>query len=156
MLYALGKVGTPCCFIMPERLAKTDPFKQIEEYIGSGPMRFVRNEWKPGALAVFERYKDYQPRSEPPNWFSGGKVIHFDRIEWVIMPDPATASAALQSGEVDWWESPVSDLVPVLRRNKNIKVDIADPLGNIGAFRLNHMHPPFNDVRIRRAVQMVT
>ena len=155
MLYALGKVGTPCCFIMPERLAKTDPFKQIEEYIGSGPMRFVRNEWKPGALAVFERYKDYQPRSEPPNWFSGGKVIHFDRIEWVIMPDPATASAALQSGEVDWWESPVSDLVPVLRRNKNIKVDIADPLGNIGAFRLNHMHPPFNDVRIRRAVQMV-
>ena len=87
MLYALGKVGTPCCFIMPERLAKTDPFKQIEEYIGSGPMRFVRNEWKPGALAVFERYKDYQPRSEPPNWFSGGKVIHFDRIEWVIMPE---------------------------------------------------------------------
>jgi len=155
MLYALGKVGTPCCFIMPERLAKTDPFKQIEEYVGSGPMRFVRNEWKPGALAVFERYKDYQPRNEAPNWFSGGKVINFDRIEWVIMPDPATASAALQSGEVDWWESPVSDLVPVLRRNRNIRVDIADPLGNIGAFRLNHMHPPFNDVRIRRAVQMV-
>src|SRR5262249_37424607 len=42
MLLALGKVGTPCCFIMPERIAKTDPFKQIEEYTGSGPMKFVR------------------------------------------------------------------------------------------------------------------
>ncbi len=75
-----------------------------------------------------------------------------DRIEWVIMPDPATASAALQNGEVDWWENPIADLVPVLRRNRNIRVDIGDPLGNIGAFRLNHLHPPFNDVRARRAI----
>jgi peptide/nickel transport system substrate-binding protein len=154
MLLALGKVGTPCCFIMPERLAKTDPFKQVEEYIGSGPMKFVRADWKPGALAAFEKFKDYVPRSEPSNWWSGGKVVNFDRIEWVIMPDPATASAALQNGEVDWWEAPLTDLVPVLKRNRNIKVDIADPLGNIGAFRLNHMHPPFNNIKARRAVQV--
>ena len=154
MLLALGKVGTPCCFIMPERLAKTDPFKQIEEYVGSGPMKFVRSEWKPGAIAVFEKNKDYVPRNEPSEWFSGGKDIHFDRIEWIIMPDPATASAALQNGEVDWWEAPIPDLIPVLKRNRNIKVDIADPLGNVGSFRLNHMHPPFKDVRIRRALQM--
>jgi len=154
MLLALGKVGTPCCFIMPERIAKTDPFKQIEEYVGSGPMKFVRAEWKPGAIAVFEKNKDYVTRSEKSDWMSGSKAVSFDRIEWVIMPDPATASAALQNGEVDWWESPVTDLVPVLRRNRNIKVDIADPLGNIGAFRLNHMHAPFKDVRIRRALQI--
>ena len=152
--YALGKVGTPCCFIMPERMAKTDPFKQIEEYVGSGPMKFVRADWKPGALAAFEKNKDYVPRNEAPNWFAGGKTILVDRVEWIIMPDPATASAALQNGEIDWWETPIPDLVPVLRRNRNIKVEIADPLGNIGAFRLNHMHPPFNNVKIRRAVQM--
>jgi peptide/nickel transport system substrate-binding protein len=80
--------------------------------------------------------------------------MHIDRIEWVVMPDPATASAALQNGEVDWWETPVADLVPVLKRNRNIKVEIADPLGNIGAFRLNHIHPPFNNVKARRAVQV--
>jgi peptide/nickel transport system substrate-binding protein len=154
MTLALGKVGTPCCFIMPERIAKTDPFKQIEEYVGSGPMKFVRPDWKPGALASFEINKDYVPRNEANDWWSGGKVVNFDRIEWIIMPDPATASAALQNGEVDWWESPLSDLVPVLKRNRNIKVDIADPLGNIGSFRLNHMHPPFNNVKVRRAVQM--
>jgi peptide/nickel transport system substrate-binding protein len=154
MLLALGKTNTPIAFIMPERIAKTDPFKQIEEYVGSGPMKFKRDEWVPGAKAVFEKYGDYQPRSEPSSWLAGGKKILVDRVEWIIMPDPATASAALQNGEVDWWETPLSDLVPLLRSNKNIKVDIADPLGNIGSFRLNHLQPPFNDVRVRRAVQM--
>jgi peptide/nickel transport system substrate-binding protein len=80
--------------------------------------------------------------------------MYFDRIEWQILPDPGTASAALQNGEVDWWETPLPDLLPLLAKNKNIKVDIADPLGNIGSFRMNHLHPPFNDVRARRAVQI--
>src|SRR5258706_7909773 len=70
------------------------------------------------------------------------------------MPDPATAAAALQNGEVDWWENPISDLVPVLKKNRNVAVDIADPLGNIGSFRMNHLYPPFNDVKARRAVLM--
>jgi peptide/nickel transport system substrate-binding protein len=117
-------------------------------------MRFVRNEWVPGARAVFTRFDGYVPRNEPASWLAGGKRMGVDRVEWVIMPDPATASAALQNGEVDWWENPIPDLVPVLRRNRNISVDIADPLGNIGSFRMNHLHPPFNDVRIRRAVMM--
>jgi len=154
LLFALGKNNTPCAFIMPERIAKTDPFKQIEEYVGSGPMKFVRSEWVPGAKAVFEKFADYQPRSEPASWLSGGKRMLVDRVEWVIMPDPATASAALQSGEIDWWETPIADLIPVLKRNRNIKVDIADPLGNIGSFRLNHMHPPFNNLKARQAVQI--
>ena len=154
VIESLGKPSVVVPFMMPKRIAETDPFKQIEEYVGSGPMKFARGEWKPGALAVFEKFKDYVPRGEAPMWLSGGKVVNFDRIEWIIMPDPATASAALQNGEIDWWETPLSDLVPVLKKNRNIKIDIADPLGNLGSFRLNHLHPPFNDVRIRRAVQI--
>ena len=96
----------------------------------------------------------YVPRAEKANWLSGGKRINFDRIEWQIVPDVATAAAALQNGEVDWWETPSADLVPLLRKNPNIAVDIADPLGNIGSFRINHLHPPFNDVRARRAIQI--
>jgi peptide/nickel transport system substrate-binding protein len=139
---------------MPARIAATDPFKQISEYVGSGPMRFVRNEWVPGGKAVFEKFADYVPRQEPHSWLAGGKQMLVDRIEWIVMPDQATAAAALQNGEVDWWESPISDLVPLLRSNRSVVVDIADSLGNIGCFRMNHLHPPFNDVRARRAVLM--
>ncbi|MBB5689802.1 ABC transporter substrate-binding protein [Roseomonas alkaliterrae] len=154
MLVALGKNNTPMAFIMPERLARTDPFQQVSEFIGSGPMRLARNEWVPGARAVFTRFEQYVPRNEPPSWLAGGKRMNVDRIEWIIMPDPATASAALMNGEIDWWESPLTDLVPALRRNRNVQVDIQDPLGNIGSFRFNHLHAPFNDVRARRAVAM--
>ena len=154
MLFALGKSSTPTLFIMPERIAATDPFKQISEYVGSGPMRFKRDEWVPGAKAIFERFDGYVPRAEKADWLSGGKRIHFERIEWQIVPDGATASAALQNGEVDWWETPLPDLVPLLRQSANVAVDIADPLGNIGSFRINHLYPPFNDVRARRAVQI--
>src|SRR3989440_10852706 len=123
MLLALGKISTPIAFIMPERIAKTDPFKQIPEYIGSGPMRFVKNEWVPGAKAAFERFPDYAPRSEPGSWLAGGKRMMAERVEWVVMPDPATAGAALQSGEIDWWENPIFDLVPLVRKYRNVAVD---------------------------------
>jgi peptide/nickel transport system substrate-binding protein len=154
MLLALAKTTTPCAFIMPARIAATDPSKQIGEYIGSGPMRFVREEWAPGVKAVFERFTAYVPRQEPRSWLAGGKQMLVDRIEWIVLPDPATAAAALQNGEVDWWENPLSDLVPLLKTCRDVVVDIADPLGRIGSFRMNHLHPPFNDVRARRAVLM--
>jgi peptide/nickel transport system substrate-binding protein len=152
--FALGKPGTPCCFIMPERVAKTDPFTQITEFVGSGPFRFVRNEWVPGARAAFQRFDGYQPRGDAGTWLAGAKRPMVDRVEWHVMPDAATASAALQNGEVDWWENPITDLVPTLKRNRNVSVDIADPLGNIGSFRMNHLHPPFNNVGVRRSVMM--
>src|SRR5260370_19419324 len=82
----------PISFIMPERVAKTDPFKQITEYIGSGPMRFMKNEWVPGARAAFEKFSDYTPRSEPASWLAGGKRMLAERVAWVVMPDPATAT----------------------------------------------------------------
>jgi peptide/nickel transport system substrate-binding protein len=152
MLLALGKITTPCCFIMPARMAATDPFKQISEYVGSGPMRFVRGDWVPGVRSAFEKFADYVPRAEEPSWMAGGKRILADRIEWITMPDPATVAAALQTGEVDWWEIAIPDLVPLLRKSRNVMVDITDRLGNIGILAINHVVPPFSDVRARRAL----
>src|SRR5258708_6881360 len=152
MLLALGKIGSPCCFVMPARIAATDPFRQISEHVGSGPMRFVKNEWAPGARAVFEKFADYVPRQEPASWLAGGKRIASDRIEWIIITDHATAGAALQSGEVDWLELPLPDIVPTLRKNRNVVVDISDPMGLVGTLFFNHLYPPFSDVRARRAI----
>ena len=154
LLFALGKSNTPLLVIMPERIAKTDPFQQIKEYVGSGPFRFKRDEWMAGSKAVFERSPDYQPREEPSDWLAGGKKVLLDRVEWITMPDPGTAAGALQSGEIDWWENPIADLVPVLKGARGLSVGIADPLGNIGAMRINHLQPPFDDVRVRHALQM--
>jgi peptide/nickel transport system substrate-binding protein len=150
---ALGKCTAFVPVIMPERLAKTDAFTQITEMVGSGPFRFVASERMAGARAVYERFADYRPREDGrPEWTAGPKVAHFDRIEWTIIPDPATAAAALQSGEIDWWEWTTPDLQPLLKRDRNIALPVTDPTGAIGVIRMNQLHPPFDNPAIRRAI----
>ncbi len=141
-------------YIMPERMAKTDPFRPITEFVGSGPFRFMDKEFVAGSSAAWQKFDGYVPRQEQPDWFTGAKIAHFDRIEWKIIPDAATAAAALQSGEVDWYEQVQADLAPMLRRNNAIQFGPSNPMGYIGGMRFNHLNAPFNDARIRRAVQV--
>jgi peptide/nickel transport system substrate-binding protein len=152
ILDALGKLSSNVPFMMPERLAKTDAYQQIPEAIGSGPFKFVKEEWQPGNKAVFVKNPDYVPRKEPPSFASGGKVAKVDRIEWLYIPDTGTAAAALNAGEADWYEQPPADLVPVFAANKDVVVTTVDPLGNHGILRFNHVLPPFNNLKLREAV----
>ncbi|MDB5369060.1 MAG: transporter substrate-binding protein [Roseomonas sp.] len=150
---ALAKPATPVCFVMPERLAQTDPAVAVREVIGSGPFRFVAGERVAGSLVVYEKFVDYVPRPNgTPSWTAGPKHVHFDRVEWHVMPDSATAAAALQNGEMDWWEQPTGDLQPLLRRSRDIVLEIPDPTGLCGMARFNHLQPPFNNPAIRRAL----
>ena len=122
--------------------------------IGSGPYRFVPGEYVSGSRTVYARNDAYKPRSEPGDWASGGKVAHFPRIEWHILPDPATASAALQNGEIDWIDQPLSDLIPTLQRNRQIAIEVLNPAGLMSIMRLNHAQPPFTNVKVRQAVAL--
>jgi peptide/nickel transport system substrate-binding protein len=112
LLNAIGKPDSSLPFIMPERLAQTDPAKQVTEMVGSGPYKFVAAEYVTGSRIVYQKNEAYVPRGEPPEWATGAKIANFPRIEWRIIPDSATAAAALQNGEVDWWEQPLPDLLP--------------------------------------------
>jgi peptide/nickel transport system substrate-binding protein len=136
---------------MPERLAATSPFKPVEEIVGSGPYRFLPEEHIIGARAVYERFALYQPRAGGPAGFtSGPKIAHFDRIEWLTL-DPFSAMAALRSGEIDWWEVPLNDEAEGLARYRDITV-VSQYATAMGFLRFNHLHPPFNNAEVRRAL----
>ena len=150
---ALGKAGSNICAIMPQRLAETDPFKQVTEMVGSGPFRFVAAERVVGSLTVYERFAGYVPRPDGTADFTAGpKVAHFDRVEWHVLPDSATAAAAMQSGEMDWWENPAIDLLPLLIRNPRLAVTLQERTGYIGVMRFNQLQPPFDNPALRRAL----
>ena len=149
---ALGKISSATAFMMPERLAKTDPFQQVTEMVGSGPFRFIANEFVSGSHVAYGKFDQYVPRQEPASGLAGGKMVYFDRVEWTVIPDSATASAALQAGEVDWWDQVNPDLSPLLRRSPGVTVGVNDPAGYIGMGRFNALQPPFNNPAIRRAV----
>ncbi|MCQ4158336.1 ABC transporter substrate-binding protein [Roseomonas sp. GC11] len=150
---ALGKPGSPMPAMMPARLAETDPFKQIPEVIGSGPFRYVAEERVPGARNVYARFERYQPRGEGvANWTSGPKQVHFDRVVWTTQPDAATAANALLANEQDWMEYAYHDMLPLLKRNRQVRVSVPDPTGMVTMLRVNHLQPPFDNPAIRRAL----
>jgi peptide/nickel transport system substrate-binding protein len=156
LLDGLGKVSSLALFVMPERLASTDPFQQITEMVGSGPFKFVKEEFQPGHQVVYVKNTDYVPRTEPPSWASGGKVAKVDRVEWLYIPDAMTKAAALNAGEADWWENPPLDIVPVLAANPDITIAPADPLPSPLTVKFNHLLPPFDNVKMRQALLAVT
>jgi peptide/nickel transport system substrate-binding protein len=149
ILYALGVAN---CFVMPERVAKTDPFKQISDATGSGPFKFVKDDWVAGAKAAWIRNDKYVPRDEPADFYAGGKRVYVDRVEHIVMPDGATAAAALQTGEIDWVHVPQIDLVPMLKKSPGVTAAVYDPLGWLGVIRPNFLFPPFDNRKLLRAI----
>ncbi|HYZ64498.1 MAG TPA: ABC transporter substrate-binding protein, partial [Acetobacteraceae bacterium] len=143
-----GVVGA----ILREKEALTDPFTPIKEWIGSGPFRFNRDEYRPGSRLVYDRFEDYVPRPEPASGFAGGKRVKVDRVEVIPIPDPSTAYAAIRNGEVDFLDAPPLDLIPTVAGNPDIVVGEVWPIETYAVLRFNHLHPPFNNLKARQAV----
>jgi peptide/nickel transport system substrate-binding protein len=150
VLDALAHPAPIPLFIIPERLASTDPFKPVTEIIGSGPYKFLPSEFVSGSRVAYQRNDAYVPRDEPAEWTAGGKRAYFERLEWSVIPDQATAVAALANGEVDWHENVLLDLAPQLAKNPNVVVRNSSPFGLGSVARFNFLNPPFNNIALRR------
>jgi peptide/nickel transport system substrate-binding protein len=150
---ALGHGSNAMLPVMPERLANTPGTQQVTEMIGSGPYRFVAGERVPGSRAVYQRFEGYVPRPDGVSSFTAGpKIATMERIEWHTIPDPSTAAAALQAGEIDWLEQPTHDLLPMLKRDPGVVTEIIDRAGNIGFLRVNSLYPPFDNPDFKRVM----
>ena len=152
LLRALAKTQPSPAVIMPERIAMTDPFKQIAEVVGSGPFRFLPGEYNPGSRAVFAKFDGYVPRTDTPSSVAGAKRAMVDRVEWRIIPEAQTAANALRSGEVDWLEMPIPDLLPSLKADRNVTVGKLDPYGLYPVLRFNHIQGPTVNPGLRQAI----
>ncbi|WP_245215043.1 ABC transporter substrate-binding protein [Pararoseomonas indoligenes] len=153
LIELLSLPSAPVPFIMPERVARTDPFQQITDTTGSGPYRFLRDEYRSGAQAAYARFDGYKPTNAGGTGLSAGpKVAHFERVEWKTIPDGATAAAALQQGEIDWYAQPQPELLDLLSRDRNVQLQRAELVPTIATMRFNALHPVFSDKRMRRAL----
>lgn len=152
VITALASCTTPICFMMPKKDAETDPYQQVKGRIGSGPFTFNEKLTRPGSRYVWDKWDKYVPRKEPPSGLAGGKVVHLDQVVWENITDQQTASAALNAGEIDFYELPPLDLLPTLTSNPDLKLKIMNPTGFDGMMRLNWLHPPFNNQKARQAM----
>ena len=89
--------------------------------MGSGPFKYLAAERISGQRVVYAKNDKYVPRKDgKPSFNAGPKIVYVDRVVWNFIPDPATASAALTQGEIDWWENPTIDLVPAAEAQQGI------------------------------------
>jgi peptide/nickel transport system substrate-binding protein len=153
VLESLGKSGSSIAAIMREKDALTDPQQQVKESIGSGPYIFAKDQWVPGSKAVYLKNKDYIPRTEAPSSFAGAKIPGVDRIELIWIADPQTAMSALINGEIDFYEAPNNDFLPLLEKAKGVKLLKTGKIDSTqGMIRLNHLVPPFDNIKMRQAM----
>ncbi|MBI1775752.1 MAG: ABC transporter substrate-binding protein [Proteobacteria bacterium] len=147
----LGASAQPL-FIMPEKLAMTDPFTGIDNAMGSGPFTFEKDKWVPGAKVSYRKFPGYVPRADNPDGYTGAKVVRVDGVEWTFIPDGNTAVQALIRGEVDFYEYVPSDLVPILKKDSNIVVKVINKGGFTPILRPNHLVAPTNNPKFRQAI----
>lgn len=152
--YVLAQLSSYVPFMLPKRVVDIDPAKPIDDYTGSGPFIFKKDEFVPGQKSVYVKNTAYVPRSEPSSWAAGGKDVKVDRIEWINIPDPAARVRALIDNKVDYLEEVSPKLVGRLERNKNVVVGRTGPDPFVAMARFNHLAPPFDKVEIRRAAMM--
>jgi peptide/nickel transport system substrate-binding protein len=151
--FALGKTPGLVCAMMPARLADGDPDKPVTEVVGSGPFRFLADERVAGDHVAYARFAGYRPRADGvAEGTAGPKIAWLERVEWHVLPDAATAASALRDNEVDWWELPSADMLPLLRGSAGLRVDTLDPTGYMGALRINHLQSPTANPAIRQAM----
>ena len=134
-------------------IATTPADQRIPEPIGSGPFRFVKDQWRPGNTMLLERNPAYVARKEAPDFLSGGKNVKIDQLTLRVMPDQSTGANALLAGEIDYMQYLPFDILPVLEKEKAVKLL---GLGGIhqfqGNFRLNHAAPPFDNPKVRQVM----
>lgn len=153
ILHALGRQSGSMACILPERLASLPDNEQIKEVVGSGPFRFAADRWVSGSRVVYEKFTGYVPRKSDtkPVFTAGPKIAHVDGVQWNVIPDRATAIAALQAGEVDGVEIVDNDFLPMLAADPNIAI-LKRSLPSISILRFNHLYPPFDNPAMRRAI----
>ena len=133
----------PTPVIMPERLALTDP---VQASVGGGgqrtvPFRGRTNRWPATRRCSRNSTATTRARSRRVSAAGGYRVL-VDRVEWKIIADPATAANALVNNEVDWLDSPLPDLLPMLRKTDGVMVGPIDIYGTFGGLRPNCLQGP--------------
>jgi peptide/nickel transport system substrate-binding protein len=116
--------------------------------IGTGP--FKLSEWRRGQFIELVRNETYAARSEPADGLAGAKLPRVDRIKLAIVPDPAAAKAAIQSGNLDLWPSMDPKFAAEL---KSAGLVIASsPVASLNTIVMQTNDVSLKDKRIRQAI----
>lgn len=145
--YLSGPAGAGA-IIIPAAIAEAAGVERMEEYIGTGPYKFV--EHIPDRHVRLERFEDYVPREEPPDGFAGRRTAYFDVLEFVPVPDAAARIAGVETGDYHWAEEVTRDEYTRLQDHAEVDALVIKPLRSMNVV-FNKDSGPMSNKLLRQA-----
>jgi peptide/nickel transport system substrate-binding protein len=130
--------------IAPEVVQQYGDLKRVETAIGTGP--FILERYEPNVKTIFKRNPDYYRDGQP----------YVDRVEWLVINDESTGLAMYRTGQLDCgpginWAVRQQDLEAFKKSHPHLRYqDFLSQTSSVITMRTDM--PPFNDVRVRRAI----
>jgi peptide/nickel transport system substrate-binding protein len=130
--------------IAPEVVQQFGDLKKPESAVGTGP--FLLERYEPNVKTIFKRNPEYFRPDQP----------YVDGVEWLVLEDDSTGLAMYRTGQIDcgpwhWWSVRQQDVETIQKTHPRLVYQ--DFLSNVtGAIFMRNDMPPFNDVRVRRAI----
>ena len=140
----------------PEVIEEHGDAKDWRNLVGTGP--FMLTDWTDGTSVTWIKNPDYWGYDEK---YPENRLPYVDTLKALIIPDEATRLAALRSGEIDvlahfLGNTQLNSTDQVNSLKKSDPQLVMEPFSyrSVTSWRLNSSRPPFDDVRVRRAMQM--
>jgi peptide/nickel transport system substrate-binding protein len=150
LMEELTQFGNPIVILPAEQKDregnKADP-------IGTGPYQFV--EWVADSHVKLRRYDGYvaDTRHKGTNGFGGHKVAWLDGLDFRYVKEPVARVAGLETGQFHISEDVPTKSAKRLQDNKAIVLHPVKRWWIHGAW-VNHSNPPFDNLQVRRAMQI--
>ncbi len=145
--YLAGPAGAGA-IIIPAALAEAAGVERLEEYVGTGPYKFV--EHIPDRHVKLERFEEYIARDEPADGFAGRRTAYFDELEFIPVPDAAARIAGVETGDYHWAEEVTRDEYARLQDHPDIDALLIKPLRSMNIV-FNKQAGPMSNVQLRQA-----
>ena len=145
---ALQEIGTSLCIENPEVVKKWGNTLDWHHAVGTGP--FILKDFAADSHATLVRNPDYWGHDER---YPQNKLPYIDKLTLLIIPDQKTTLAEMCSGRIDVADQISPVLAQEIRKTNPEILQIALAYTAI-TIEPRHDKPPFNDVRVRRAMQI--
>ena len=156
-IQGIGDPSAPSPIMVPAEQAMVPPTEQMPDNIGAGVYKMAAIDV--GNKVIWNRFMEYNPRSEPASFRAGGKHGYIDVVTGLEVPEAQTRVAALLTGQADFLDVIPPDFITKLENEPGIEVLISRP-GAQYFVNINKAAPLFGMTEkgqyMRKALQTLT
>jgi peptide/nickel transport system substrate-binding protein len=148
LLFGLTDDMSAAVSVFPREVVETYSSSDKRSAIGTGP--FMLEDYVASSSLTVERNPDYWGFDDR---YPENKLPYFDKVKWLVIPDNATALAALRSGKIDLIENITWDQAVNLAKSNPELRQVSVPTFALSLSERVDIKP-YNDIRVRKALQM--